>query len=63
MPSWAYLVILTFAALLAWPAFEGRVLRTLRRVRRRLKRGRYRSHNSARRSTPAETPLARTSRQ
>jgi hypothetical protein len=40
VPSWAYLVVLMFAAMLAWPTIEHPVLRFIRRLRRRLTRGR-----------------------
>lgn len=40
MPAWAYLVVVFFVGLLAWPTLEAYAFRLLRRARRRASRGR-----------------------
>ena len=51
MPSWAYLVVVFFVGLLAWPTLEPHDFRFGRRARRRFFRGRsYRTPNSASRA-------------
>jgi hypothetical protein len=57
VPSWAYLVVLMFTAMLAWPTLEGPVMRRVRRLRRRLSRGRtHRTPYSYRPASPPAPP-------
>lgn len=57
MPAWAYLVVVIFVGLLAWPTLESYAFRLLRRARRRASRGRkQRGRGAIRPAKPADRP-------
>lgn len=60
MPSWAYLVVLMFAGMLAWPTLEAPVMRRVRRLRRKLTRKKAHrssySYGRSRAEPPAPAP-------